>query len=573
MRNTLRLVLLVTIICLAPCAYTSSKQALAQKPDSNSKLGSIKGRVLSEGQAVTNASVTVSSVKAPEQARAVPTNDNGDFEVKGLESGLYRVQVSAPAYASVPNDPEHQIYRVGDSITLNMVRGGVITGRVVTGNNDPVVAVRVRALMIRDSSGRPARSPEPVEKLTDDRGIYRIFGLVPGTYVVFAGGRGFYGTGANAYDNDAPTFAPSSTRDTAQEILLVAGDERTIDIRYRGNSGHSISGNATAPTRPDSPWISIKLARLASTMDFSVSTYQNGTKGFEFQGAADGDYLIWADYTLPAGEALSSEPKRITVKGADVTGVELAVKPLASVAGVVILEPSTIVECKDKRRPVFEETFVTLRRNQRKPAKEETAKDQTLETSVYSSSQAVPDRGGSFKLSPLAAGQYNFDMRLFAKYWYLRSVTLPASKDATSDLARNLLTLKSGDRITGLKAILTEGAASINGAVDLPEDRPSGRIVFYAVPAEKDKAEEVLRYFAAPVADDGSFTMEQVPPGRYWTLAKLVADNDSNAASLRLPAMANARAALRREAETAKAEIELKPCQSVKDYKISLNYK
>src|SRR6185503_10080080 len=110
-------------------------------------------------------------------------------------------------------------------------------------------------------------------------------------------------------------------------------------------------------------------------------------RSFEFQGLADGDYLIWADYTVPAGELLSSEPKRITVKGADVTGIELIVKPLASVAGVVILEPVTIAECKDKRRPSFEETFVTLQRNQSRPAKEETTKDRTLETPFYSSSR------------------------------------------------------------------------------------------------------------------------------------------------------------------------------------------
>jgi hypothetical protein len=560
---------------LAPYGYAHSTQAVAQVSEAGTKLGSIKGRVLSDGQAVTNASVRVSSVNSPRQYRAVPTNDNGDFEVKGLESGMYRVQASAPAYVSLPVEPDEEIHRVGDSVTVNMIRGGVITGKVLTTDDEPLVAVRVRAMMIRDASGRRPTSTMPsMERLTDDRGNYRIFGLLPGTYVVYAGGRGFSGTGANAYDNDAPTFAPSSTRDTAEEISLTGGEERTADIRYRGSAGHSVSGKVNAPTTPNSPWIEVNLARVVnSTLDFRVSTFQNaGAKGFEFQGVADGDYSIWSQYASSTGETLVSETKRITVKGADVTGIELIARPLASVAGVIVLEPSTIAECKDKRRPLFEETLVSVQRTKSEPRKEKPARDSQLEPLLHSSSQASPDGTGSFQLRNLGAGQYDFKLQLFARYWYLRSIRLSASRDSpANDLARNSLTLKAGDRVTGLKATLTEGAASISGQVESSEQRPSGRMVFYVVPAEKDKAEEVLRYFAAPVEADGSFSMGHIPPGRYWTLVKLVTPEDERRSdALRLPAFAAARVRLRRDAEAAKSEIDLKPCQSVRDHTLPL---
>ena len=571
MLGTRRLVLLVITVWLAWCSYNCSTPVLAQVSDNSTKLSSIKGRVLADGQAVTDASITVSSVNSSRQSRSVPTNDNGDFEVKGLEPGMYRVQVSASAYVSVPADPDQEIHRAGDSITLNMIKGGVITGKVVTPDNDPVVAVRVRALMIRDLTGRrPIRAEPSPDRLTDDRGVYRIFGLVPGTYVVFAGGRGFSGTGANAYDNDAPTFAPSSTRDTAEEVSLGSGEERTIDIRYRGTSGHAVSGNINVLGTPGSPWLPVNLARIVdSKLDVSVSTYQNArVKGFEFQGVADGDYLIWTQYAGSSGETLVSEPKPITVKGADVTGIELIAKPLASVAGGVVLEPSTIAECKDKRRPLFEETLVSLQRNQKQLPKREPL----LEFPLYGSSHATPDGAGSFQLRNLAGGQYNFNVRLFAKYWYLRSVTLPVAKDSpASDLTRNFLTLKPGDRVTGLKAVLTEGAASISGQVELPEDRSGERIVVYVIPAEKDEADKVLRYFVAPVAGDGSFTLDHAPPGRYWTFAKLVVSEDeSNTRSLRLPSEAAARVKLHRQAEAAKSEVELKPCQVLMDHKLPL---
>lgn len=573
MFGTRRLILLFIGTLFAPYGYIYSTQAVAQVSDNSTKLGSIKGRVLSNGQAVANASVSVSSVNSPRQSRAVPTNDNGDFEVKGLDAGMYRVQVSAPAYVSVPVDPDQEIHRVGDSVTVNMIKGGVITGKVLTANNEPIVAVRVRAMMIRDLNGQRATSTaRPVDRLTDDRGVYRIFGLVPGTYVVFAGGRGFSGTGANAFDNDAPTFAPSSTRDTAEEISLGGGEERTADIRYRGAAGHVVSGNVNASAAGNSQWLPINLARVVdSTLDFRTSSFQNaGGKGFEFQGVADGDYLIWTEYESPAGDRLLSEPKRITVKGADVTGIELIPKPLASVSGIILLETSAIAECKDKRRQLFEETIVSVERIKRQSSKDEPARDRQLESPLYSSSQASPNGTGSFRLRNLAVGQYDFNVRLFARYWYLRSITLPAAKDSTtSDLARNLLTLKAGDRVTGVKATLTEGAASISGQVDLSEQRRSDRMVLYVVPAEKEKAEDVLRYFAATVEADGSFSMGHVPPGRYWTLAKPVTpENESRTTALRNPASAAARVRLRREAEAAKSEIELKPCESVRDFRL-----
>ena len=552
-----RLALLLQATLLAACVCACSTVALAQVEASSSKLGSIKGRVLSDGQAVTNASITVSSVNSPRHTRTVPSNDNGDFEIKSLELGMYRLEVNAAAYVSLPVDPDEQIHRIGDSVTVNMIKGGVITGKVSTADNDPVVAVRVRAMMIRDENGQRSQQPvQSFDRFTDDRGVYRIFGLLPGTYVVFAGGRGLWGAGANAYDNDAPSFAPSSTRDTAEEISLARGEERTIDIRYRGTSGHSVSGNVKAATTPDSRWVTIKLERVVnSEPDVRVSTYIRDAQGFEFTGVADGNYLVWADYGSQSGEVLRSEAKRITVNGADITGIELTVKPLASVAGVVTLESSTIEECKGKARPLIEETLVSIQRNR----------------SSKSLLQSSPDGVGAFQLRNLEAGQYNFDIRFFPRYWYLRSLTMPGTKDSTIDLARNWLILKAGDRVSGVKATLAEGASSISGRVELSEEQRSAQIVVYVVPSKSDKADEVLRHFAAPVAEDGSFSMDHVPPGRYWMLAKIVTtEKEATTAALRLPAMAEFRVRLRRAAEDAKNEIELKPCQSERNHTLPL---
>ena len=72
-----------------------------------------------------------------------------------------------------------------------MIRGGAITGTVTNALGEPVVAVRVRATMVRDARGEVPKFMTfgLMEQSTDDRGIYRIYGLRPGTYIVSAGGQ------------------------------------------------------------------------------------------------------------------------------------------------------------------------------------------------------------------------------------------------------------------------------------------------------------------------------------------------------------------------------------------------
>ena len=537
------------------------------------KLGSVTGRVLAEGQAVINASITVTGVNATTAARFVATNDNGDFEARGLDAGLYRVRVAAPGYVPVPsNSDQETYYRVGDSILLTMAKGGVITGKVLSANDEPIVGVRVRAMMIREGEGKAASEVEVnLDRLTDDRGIYRIFGLRPGTYVVYTGGRGSSGYGVNGFDNDAPTYAPSSTRDTAAEVSVASGEEKTIDIHYRGDTGHSVSGNAIVPATLNSFWITISLTRLIDgAPDAKFSMYQNsGAKGFEFQGVADGEYLIWARYAPNSGDVVVSEARHITVKGANVTGIELTAKPLATVAGQFKLEPSTIATCKGKRALLFDETVVAVQRRQKSTAKE------VPELPAYSSAQIVPDKSGNFVLRNLGPGLYDFDVRLFARYWYLHSITQPtaaaASKDpATIDTARNLLAVSSGERVTGVKITLAEGAASLAGQLESPkEEKTPAKMFVYLVPAEKDATNNVLRFFSANVESDGSFAFNNLAPGRYWILARTANEKDPiSVRSLRLPDAAEARTKLLREAEAARHELELKDCQNMTDYKL-----
>ncbi|HJT29694.1 MAG TPA: carboxypeptidase-like regulatory domain-containing protein [Pyrinomonadaceae bacterium] len=552
-----------TVLCAQQPAPTPKKM---DGPVAN---GVIEGRVVNDsGQAMSGATVFVRAANSGAGGRTTTADSEGNFRLSSLEPALYTVSAVAPAYTMVvssadPFTPTY--YRLGDTVRIEMVRGGAITGTVTNALGEPVVAVRVRATMIRDARGEGAKQLAYItsEQPTDDRGIYRIYGLRPGTYIVSAGGSGF-AYAFNPYDQDLPTFAPSSTRDTAAEVLVRSGEDSTIDIRYRGEPGHVISGTVKVAGTNGS---SVALAQAGSAVPVGNTYQPDGARGFTFTGLGDGDYDIVAQElasnpnstTTPAFSV--SEPKRISLRGADVTGVEISTKPLSSISGKIALEPSKAPECQGKRPPLFAEMLVRLQKPEAEKDKEDMLTLRFLATS------ASPDANGAFQLRNLVPGKYQFEPRFYARYWYVESIatTTGTPKPQKFDAAANWMTVKSGEQLSNLTITLAQGAASIRGRVVVQEDAPVSAMSLYLVPAEPDKTNDVLRYFVSEVAEDMTFTFNNLPPGRFLTYL------DSQTTTLkkfRQPEAAPERLKVRRNAETKKNEIELKPCQNLTEYQL-----
>lgn len=587
MRSAKQKLVCILILALA-MLVSSTRSAFAQTQadetqTDSSRAGAITGRVINEnGQPLPNAAVSVRAFNSLESGRSTTTDGEGNFQVSGLDPVAYLVSASLPAYATPARDPEMiqpTYYRVGDSVRLELLKGGVITGNVTTSTGEPVVVVRVRAYMIRDSNGQPPRYGRPfTERSTDDRGVYRIYGLAPGTYVVSAGGAGnFSGYNRNAYDTDTPTYAPSSTRDNATEITVHTGEETAnVDIRYRGESGHVVSGIASGQGALAPSGFTIVLSSISNGASQWINTsYQRpGSRGFAFYGIADGDYDVTAESFIPGGEWAVSEHRRIKVRGTDITGIELNTTPLGSIIGRVVLEESKALECKSKRRPSIFETVITPWHNEKTVAKDQPQFLWSL------GGPATPDKQGDFALRNLAPGQYRFNARFVAKYWYLQSISVQSSGTTGAraalarsvDAARNWTALKPGERISGLTITLASGAASFHGHIKIREGHKlPPRVFIYLLPAELERAEDVLRFFASQVVADGTFALSNLPPGRYLAIAKAAGENESNILSkLRLPDEVETRLRLRREALAA-TEIELKPCQSVLQSEVSLS--
>jgi len=542
----------------------------AQGQSSEDNSGTISGRVVSDsGQPLGGASLFVRAVNSNGAPRNTTADAEGNFRLNGLEPALYTISASAPAYASEPVPTTY--YRPGDSVRLELVRGGVITGTVTNSAGEAVISVRVRAIRIRDANGQAPRLPAfgYREQPTDDRGVYRLYGLLPGTYLVSAGGGVNFYSSFNPYENDVPTYAPSATRDNASEISVRSGEETTVDIRYRGEPGYTISGT-TKVAGTSGATVALRMSGSPFPL---ANTYQlPGGRGFVFSGLADGEYTLRAQELIaeqsPNTALVKMATKRVTIKGANVTGLELITTPLASISGRVLLEPSKVTECQGKRSPLFAETLVQLQRPEK-----ETEDEDGIYVGLIGGA-ASPDASGVLVWRNVMPGRYRFDPRFYARYWYLKSIVINTSgaKPQKIDAATNWTSTKAGDQLTGVTITLAEGAASIRGRIALAEGAvvQSGTI-FYLIPAEPEKVSDVLRFFAADVAPDGTFTLSNLPPGKYFALTQANVDAQTATQSkLREPETeaATARTKLRRTAETKKTEIELKPCQNLADYQL-----
>src|SRR5262245_34400864 len=132
---------------------------------SEAQTGVITGRVVNEeGAGMPNVTVFLNAIASDRRptlggaSNRTATDVDGNFKFTGLAPRVYSVS-SFPAKGYVPrpvpiNDREDSGYhRVGANVTITMIKGGAITGRVTNAIGEPLVSVQVNAMIVRDAEG------------------------------------------------------------------------------------------------------------------------------------------------------------------------------------------------------------------------------------------------------------------------------------------------------------------------------------------------------------------------------------------------------------------------------------
>ncbi|HEX8709876.1 MAG TPA: hypothetical protein VF723_16665, partial [Pyrinomonadaceae bacterium] len=173
------------------------------------------------------------------------TDFEGRYRLTRISAGRYSVAPLTPAMvgagAGVFDEPGKPVTlaegEVVEKIDFALRRGGVITGRVTDADGRPVIGEYVR-LNTADQQQGSVRNPFALNSSinqTDDRGIYRIYGLADGRYTVSVGEATQDGTLRRGYGRRGyyrRTFHPNVTDQSKAAIIEITdGSEATgVDI-------------------------------------------------------------------------------------------------------------------------------------------------------------------------------------------------------------------------------------------------------------------------------------------------------------------------------------------------------
>jgi protocatechuate 3,4-dioxygenase beta subunit len=183
------------------------------------------------------------------------TDGDGVFTFDGVPPGRYRVEVQKPGFTltNEPADRRTVTVTAGKptpQVDVLLKRGGVITGRVLGANGEPMAEVMVTAMKpMASNSDLPMFGTVQMAQ-TNDVGEFRLASLAEGSYLVIASPRPQFPFGQQAVAPQAggtalvPTYYPGVTdKDGAQAVAVVSAQTvNGIEITMLAAAVFSVSG-------------------------------------------------------------------------------------------------------------------------------------------------------------------------------------------------------------------------------------------------------------------------------------------------------------------------------------------
>lgn len=443
----------------------------------------------------------------------VTTDGAGLFDVPGLPAGVYTLVATKPGFVALqfgqrrpfePGTPVELAAGETRELEFALPRGSVITGRVTDETGDPVPHVVVSAARyVYGAGGRRRLENAEADDTTDDRGQFRIFGLMPGSYVVSASegtsGRGRERGERSVAEGYARTYYPGvpSAADAAA-VVVGLGQEVNANFGLVAARLSAVSGTVT-----DS------LGRLASAATVVLTAGDSGDAGsavsaqtrqdgsFRLAGVAPGNHVLSVrrDVGGAAGQVEMASVPVAVVAGADVTDVAVSTGRGATIEGTLMVRAGSAGE----RRGLT----VAVR-----PAGADG------DVPAGGSQVAAVDASGRFKLEGVFGA---FMLELggpAASGWTIETVAIDG-RDATDRAASAM----SGRTVTA-RIVISDRVTDVAGTVS--DTRGTPRTEFVAVFLPASLSDDVLstRYVrTARAGGDGRFRVQGLPPGTYVVVA------------------------------------------------------
>ncbi len=482
------------------------------------KLGVIRGRVFTDdgGHPLSKVTLTLrsSSARPQDRPQTARTNSRGTYEFTNLDGGTYVLRATRNGY--IPRyygqKTPYAFGRQGagtalsirsrevlEGVDFNLIRGGVVEGRVVDQDNDPISRVSVRMSGYRILGG--ARRLLPIGRdQTDDRGQFRIFDLPPGSYYLSASQRPATDQGRSEIASFPPTYYPGvQSIEEATTVQVAAGAEVAgFDLTLIEIRSYSVGGRVLAPDgRPaHSAWIvSTKDSGNDIGSMIGPTTNTNLQGEFTISGLLPGRHRLFAR----SGEGDEKQIASTTVDVADhdLSGLTLILGTGAEVSGRIVAD--NLNSNLDWRR-----ILLSMR----------SVRNVNLLFSSARGGQVEEDF--TFRISDLPEGLYRFSVRLPPGNHYVESVRVEGQ-----EIIDRSIETKNNDRLEGVEIHVSSEGAQVSGVVeqeDTQERADGATVLVFAADAQfRGRYSRFTR--TTQTDQSGRFSLNGLVPAEYFLCA------------------------------------------------------
>jgi hypothetical protein len=508
----------LSLSCASFCLPANAQTNLQNK--TIKKLtGSIAGRVTVKGKGKGGIVVAARTGDFGSQAgalRKATTDADGNYRITDLPAGNYQVMPVAPAFVlpdnnSVGRQGKAVILAEGefvDDINFSMVHGSVITGRVSQADGRAVVEERVNVSLVEEVVRQGQAQQIIPNAQTDDRGIYRVFGLSPGRYRVFVGqspdsASGNIGPGRPIYER---VYYPDvANSNEARVIELGEGAEAAnIDITVgESRKGFAASG-VVMDTDTNQPPASLRLGLQKIVGDrptgfASTSVVSDRLGAFRFENLTPGKYSVISMPQPNSDQRIDSIT--FVVVDQDVSGLALKVSRGASVAGTIFIEGTHDKTLQNKIAQLRLQAYV---------------RGESPGIAFTQASPIGPD--GSFRVGGLQPGTAFFQLSAQDRTLLTGFVVSHVERDGA--VLQRGLEIKSGEQILGVKVVVVYGTGIVRGIVKVENGPlPTGARFMIRLIRPDAPSKMVGRSQGADAR--GRFVIEGVPGGSYDLLVNV----------------------------------------------------